>query len=380
MKIILILLSSIYFCGCATGLNPEKKDFGLRKLWIKSTTQKVNLGYRKINRMSPLLVGSNIIQGNAFDGLKSFDRTTGNVNWYIPVANGVEAGVVVIKDRLFFGGNDGQFYSASVSTGDIIWTFPTRSETLSVPVIDEGIVYFLAGNNVLYALDASNGKQLWLYSRADPSAISVRAGATPTVKSGVVYAGFSDGYVVALNSKSGSVRWEKQLNKNKRFTDVDSSPVLDGDVMYVSGFDNALYSLKIQTGDVLWRFDKGGYTPVTLKGDRLYYATTQGEVVSLDKNSGKLIWTFELKDGVATQPIFYKGLVTFGESAGMLRFLNAQTGQQVAYFDPGRGLLAAPTVDENLGQVFFMSNEANLYALETKWLAKKVLMPWLVGL
>ncbi len=108
------------------------------------------------------------------------------------------------------------------------------------------MVYVLAGNNVFYALDAATGRQIWLYSRQDTSQFSIRGGSQAALRNGTLYVGFSDGSLVALNAKSGSVVWELQLNRNKRFRDVDATPVLDGDQIYVASYDDKLYCVSAE--------------------------------------------------------------------------------------------------------------------------------------
>jgi outer membrane protein assembly factor BamB len=348
----------------------ERKTFQMRKAWVKPNTEKTNLTFRKINRMSPILYvspkyGEMLIAGNAVDGLVGYNRYSGEEIWRVKVNNGVEGSGTLIKDTIFFGGNDGQFYSVDANNGKIIWTFPTRIENLSEPLLDDGVVYFLTGSNTLYALDASSGKQLWIYSRQDTSALSVRGGSRPAIRNGILYVGFSDGYFVALVAKSGQMKWEKQLNKNKKFRDLDANPLIDGEFVYIAGFDDYLYALRAASGDVVWRSDKGGgYGNLLIIGDRLYYASTQSEFNAVDKTTGRKIWTHSLKEGLATSAAVYRGMIVVGESQGALKFLDSGTGKLVGAFDPGRGILTPPSVDEKKNFVFFMSGEANLYALE----------------
>jgi outer membrane protein assembly factor BamB len=83
-----------------------------------------------------------------------------------------------------------------------------------------------------------------------------------------------------------------------------------------------------------------------------------------------------LKEGIATGASMLKGLVVFGESQGALQILDAASGKQISSFSPGRGILSPPTVDEKTGMVYFISNEANLYALRVGW-SNKAQIPYL---
>ncbi len=380
MKFLIFGALALFMMGCTTidqsvdktmdqwrALNNSKRSFEVKTAWVRQTTQQDNLGFRKINRMTPILAGDLVIQGNGMDGISAYSRDNGHLKWTLPVKNGVEPSATLIRDRLFVGASDGNFYSIEASTGRVQWTFPTKAENLSEPLLDEGIIYFLAGNNVLYALDAASGRQVWLYSRQDTSVFSIRGGSKPAIRNGILYIGFSDGSLVAFNAKSGAVTWELQLNRNKRFRDIDASPILDGEQIYIAGYDDKLYAVSAAKGEVLWRVDQGGYSSVTIAGDRIYYPTTGGEVLALNKSNGEKVWSFKVKDGIATQVKVFKGILTFGESQGRLQFLDAGTGQALGNMEPGRGILSAPQIDEKSNRVYFISGEANLYAIDAQW-------------
>ncbi len=371
-----IFLAGVLLSGCASfnekisELNSntaEKRRFFVRTDWVRRVSEKDNLGFRKVNRMTPVVLGDLIIQGNSLDGVVAFDRLSGQEKWRLPIANGVEASAAQVKDRVFLGASDGNFYSIEASTGKIIWSFLTKAENLGEPLLDDGVVYFLSGNNILYALDASTGKQIWLYSRQDTSSFSIRGASKPAIKDGKVFVGFSDGSLVALSAKNGTPTWELLLNKNKKFRDIDSSPVIDGNNIYVSGFDDKLYCVSADKGELNWKIDGGGYSAVTVIGDKLIYPTSNGEVIALNKNNGNKVWSVKSKAGIATQVKQYKGMLVYGEAQGKLQFIDANSGKNIGSMEPGRGVFSAPFVDEKRNHVYFISGEANVYAIEAKW-------------
>ncbi|WII71055.1 PQQ-binding-like beta-propeller repeat protein [Bdellovibrio sp. 22V] len=377
MKSVLFASLLMFLAGCTTinstlerwsDRNSSKREYEVKTAWIRQTTEKDNLGFRKINRMTPVLVGDLIIQGNGLDGMVAYHKESGREKWRLPITNGVEPSATIIKDRLFVGASDGNFYSIEASTGLVQWTFATKSENLAAPLLDEGVVYFLAGNNVFYAVDAATGRQVWLYSRQDTSQFSIRGGSQAALSNGTLYVGFSDGALVSLNAKTGAVNWEVQLNRNKRFRDIDATPVVDGNQVFVAGYDDKLYSVSADKGEILWRVDGGGYSAVTVAGDKIFYPTTNGEVWALKKANGDKVWSYKLKEGIATQVKPYKGSLVFGESQGSLRFLDPNTGAVLGSMEPGRGILSAPQTDETTNRVYFISGEANLYAIDAGWI------------
>ncbi len=377
MKFLLSISLLMLISACTQNpARPVQRRFMTQEVFVKRTTAADNLGFRKISRMKPILYKDLVIQANGLDAIAAYNFMTGAEKWRLPVVNGAEPSATLIKDRLFIGASDGQFYSINADTGQVIWTFPTKIETLSEPLLHEGVIYILTGNNSLFALDALNGKQLWLYTRQDTSSLSIRGGSKPAIRNGTLYVGFSDGSVVALLASNGAVKWEKQLSRNKKFRDLDSNPLLEDDFMYLTGYDDHVYCLRAATGETVWTAPYGGYGSILASGDRLYLAASSGEFLSLQKETGQKVWSYPLKEGIATGASLLKGLVVFGESQGSLQILDAATGKQISSFSPGRGILSPPTVDEKNSMIYFISNEANLYGIRVGW-SNKASIPYL---
>lgn len=373
-----VLLSALIFVGACSSLNssPSSRKLVFEKEWVRETTASEFTGYRRMNRMSPLLLEHLIIQGNSIDGLVAYSRKNAAEIWRLKLENGVEGGVAASGNRLFFGSSDGQFYGVDMVSGKILWSFPARAETLAAPSVENNVVYFESAADVVYALDATSGKLLWSYNRQTTTSLSIRSTTTPTVVGDKLLVGFSDGYIVALKKSDGTLVWERKLGTQGRFRDVDSTPVVDSGVLYTSSFDGALFALKVESGDVVWTVDRGGFTPVTIQGDRIYMSSSDGQLMALDKGSGKTIWFKNIKRGISTQPVYYKNFLIYGETEGALIAADANTGEPIAQFSPGRGLIAQPTVDEKSGRIYFMSNSANLYAMKLTYIRPNYLLPW----
>jgi outer membrane protein assembly factor BamB len=325
--------------------------------------------------MNPILFESMVIAGNSLDGLVAYDRTSAKEIWRKRIDGGVEAGAELAKEHLYFGAGDGFFYKISALTGETVWSYPIRAEGLGKPLIHKDRIYFLAGNNIVHALDMESGRSVWIYNRRDPSPISVRGGSQPAADEKNIYVGFSDGAVVALAQTSGNVVWETQVNRNKRFHDVDSEPIIDGKSLFVAGFDHALSSLDLSTGNSNWQVEQGGYSSPHLQGSRLYLTSTNAKLIALEKANGQILWEKPLRS-LGTQPIDYKGLLITGEYIGTLKFFDFETGELVKEFAPGRGVHSQVTLDGTTGEMYFMSADGNLFVLKGYWTDKRRLWPW----
>jgi outer membrane protein assembly factor BamB len=375
MKLTTLFAIISLLAACSTV--PAAREVSFDVQWIRSTPIKENYGFRRSERSAPVIDGKVIYQGNSIDSFVALDSESGNILWQFPIRNGTESGATVDGNGVYFGASDGQVYGLNKATGRPLWTFPTRVENLSSPLVVDGILYVLSGNNIVYALDAKTGKQLWLYNRGDVSSLSIRGGTRPALYKGTLYVGFSDGYLTALNPRDGSLNWERKLTTHVRFVDIDATPVIDDEFIWVSSYDGALFCLSRADGQVVWRLDDGGAVPVTIQGDNLYYASLNHAVYALNKKTGAVRWkhSYEESYGVPTQPVLYRGLVLFGTSGGDLIALSELNGNMLSSYRPGSGIFATPLLNAKDGELFVFSNQANLHSLKIAWKRKGESLP-----
>jgi outer membrane protein assembly factor BamB len=320
--------------------------------------------YRKVNIFTPIMYKDNIISGNAITGIISVNKSTKSVVWKLNLKYGVESSGTLVDGTLYLGALDGLIYSVNAESGQINWKYDTKGEITSQPLVYNGVLYTLNGANSLFSLDAKTGRQLWVYNRQETTTkMTIRGGSRPTYSNGVLYSGFSDGSLVALNAQTGTPQWEVILNKNARFKDVDATPVLDDENIYISSYDDRLYCLSKANGSIVWKYSAGGATAPVLNGQYVFVSGSNGSVVSLNKKTGDLVWKKADIKGIATEPIISKGLIIFGESQGSLKALDFLTGQEKASFDPGRGIMSKPSFNDD-NSVYFISGEANLYQVD----------------
>ena len=338
----------------------------LSRQWSRSTLAKPHLTYRHLNRMSPLLTENFVIQGNGVDGIKVFNRNTGAEIWGRQYLNGVEGGAVIDGDNLYYGANNGYFYCVDVHSGRKIWEFKLNSESLTRPIVQGSVVYHITGNNTIYSFDKKTGQSLWVKTNSAKSNMTVRGQTAPVFDKGLIYAGFSDGTFIAVNAQNGRELWSKRIGDDKKFNDVDATAVVTDKCLLVSSYANSLYCLSKSSGSISWRHDVGGYNSVYVSNNKIYYPTVNNEIDILDSQSGKLLKKIVNVNGLSTEIVGLNSLIIYGESNGDLVVRNQSDLEEVGRFSPGLGLFARPTVDPEKGEVYFVSNDANLFRVDIK--------------
>ena len=145
------------------------------------------------------------------------------------------------------------------------WIYQVRRTGIveTTPIVADGVMYITEPPSTVTALDLRTGRPLWTYSPTIPADVIVIG--SPPVNRGVailddtVFVGTIHGHLIALDAKSGAVRWDIAVDDNKFGYYVTSAPLaLDGRVIVgVSGAEAGirgfLDAYDPKTGKRVWR-------------------------------------------------------------------------------------------------------------------------------
>jgi outer membrane protein assembly factor BamB len=184
---------------------------------------------------------------------------------------------------------------------------------------------------------------------------------TPTYSDGLVYQLNAHGVLSAFVAATGEVRWSTNLVE--RFSSRVSgwgfteNVIIDGDKVFVTlgGQAGKIVALNKKNGISIWANteiqDTQAYSSpiiVTHGGVKQMIALTHESVVSVDVETGKLLWTHKHPstcDQNVTSPVFHDGgvYVTSGHKAGG-RMFRVEVGRaSLAATDTQAGAEARPT-------------------------------------
>ncbi len=352
-----------------------KEKMPYRPQWV--TVLKKGGGLFKYKRKefsSPRISGENLFVGSDNGYFYSMTKKTGHKNWRFkasgPINSAASFGRAAGSDAVFFGNDDGILYALDLQTGKLLWQTEVGSEILAPPAVasDHVIVSTMAG--IIVAVSADDGHVLWKKDFQTPFTGTIKMtvnGHSPPVldeSSGRIFVGFSDGFLRAMDYRSGAVSWEKKLGKGGRFfDDVDAAPVIDKDRIYAAGFEDGVFALSKQNGSILWNKPMGSATKPVLVGDALYVAGTDGQVYALSKQDGGEIWVKKVGDGGAlTSPVVYQNLLATGVSDEAMSFLDLQDGHIIARRFARKGVFSDPVLDGD--RIYYLSNGGRLYSLK----------------
>jgi PQQ-dependent dehydrogenase (methanol/ethanol family) len=169
------------------------------------------------------------------------------------------------------------------------------------------------------------------------------------------------------NVKDLGVAWEFRTNTIRG---LESTPIVSGGIMFVTGSWSKVWALDAKTGRQLWFYDPevpgqwGRYAccdvvnrGVAVWKGAVYVGTLDGRLVKLDARTGKPIWDINTIDRsrpytITGAPRVVKGLVLIGNGGaeygvrGYITAYDADTGRQVWRFYTVPGNPALPPEDK----------------------------------
>ena len=269
-----------------------------------------------------------------------------------------------LKNLLYVGSGDHNFYALDSRDGSVIWHYTANSGfNYSNPVLDNGTIY--AGNvdANMYALDAAYGTLKWKFATGS----SILPG--PALANGVLYFGSDDHYIYAVDAASGNLKWKFQTGGN-----VDSSPVVANGVVFIGSTDNNLYALDATTGSLKWQYNTLSAmveaSPVVSNGV-VFAGDRNGYLNAIDIATGNLKWKFST-DSISleqSRPAIFNGVIYIASwyntsdftKAGSVYAVNEADGSMKWQALNNTGFSTGPTVAD--GNVFISCDDGNFYAL-----------------
>ena len=293
---------------------------------------------------SPAVASGAVYVGSADGGLYAVNKDTGKLRWRFKTGSRVVSSPAVSDGNVYFGSYDGNFYAVDAATGDLKWKFKTGGERrfqgthlhgslpapetmpdpfdvyLSSPAIWHGAVYFGSGDGYVYALNAKSGALVWQFKTGDV------VHASPAIADGNVFIGSWDSYMYALDAATGTEKWRFKTGVDPDIHNqvgIQSSAAVQDGVVYFGCRDSHMYAVDEQSGQQKWAIDMHGSWVITspaVRDGKVYFATSDsGLFYEADAKSGAVGFSLKLHGWPTfASPAISGDMVYLGSWAGTL--------------------------------------------------------------
>lgn len=250
---------------------------------------------------APLVMGNNVIIAFAGDkkySLLSYDLKYGKVNWQNNYGD-LQTSPVLYEDYIYVGSLNGNFYKIDPSNGKKVWKFDAKAQIHSTCAINNGTAVFGTDKGKIFAVETSTGDQKWVFETNLP-VIS-----TPLIKDDRVFIGCNDSNYYSLFLKDGKKYWQTNLHSK-----IISGSAIDNDGnIYTGCVDGSIYKLTNALGEIYWKAETQGTiisSPV-LSGDLIYVSSYDSYVYAFDRVTGNAVWKSPmLENKIKTSPVVWR--------------------------------------------------------------------------
>ena len=292
--------------------------------------------------------------------------------------DGVSGGGVSYEaGRVFVTTGYGELVALDAASGRVLWRQRVESPVSGAPTVADGVVYVAARNATGWAVRASNGKVLWTVSGISaPSGVT--GVAAPAVAGGQVIFPFASGQLLAVDTATGTERWNAQVGGSRLgraiafIRDLTGDPVIAGNMVLAGSSSGRINAFDRDSGTTLWSGRDGANSPVVLAGGSVFAVNDQAELVRLDAQTGGRIFAMPLplfveqktKKQAAIRvhygPVLAGGRLFVASSDGVLRAFDPRSGALVGQAAIPGGAATAPVVSG--GTLYVTGQNGQLHA------------------
>lgn len=303
------------------------------RLWsanVGGASERLRLGLR------PSTDGANIYAATHDGKVAALDAATGSRVWRVDTDLPLSAGPGYDAGLLALGTTDGDLLALDAATGEERWRKAVGSEVMAPPAVSSGVVVVRTVDGRLRGFSARDGSELWSVEQTMPALI-LRGDTAPRIGGDIVVAGFDNGHIGAYRINNGEPLWELPIanptgrNELARLVDISAGLEVVGNDVYAVGYQGRAVSVDLNTGLVLWQQDMSSFSGLDVDGADVYVTNDVGAVIALNRRGGVPAWrqdALRLRD--LTAPARFDNAIVVGDFEGYLHWLDVDDGSFIA--------------------------------------------------
>ncbi|MCX8618323.1 outer membrane protein assembly factor BamB [Gilliamella sp. B2923] len=347
-------------------------QFSIPQVWRNSTSGNTQI----YSLLGPINYDNVVYAASRSGQVKAIDLTSGNTLWDVNLSQSsffssktalFSGGVSADDKYVYVGSERAVVYALDRSNGKVVWEKAAKGEVLARPVSTDDKLIVHTANGMLQAFDRNTGDELWDVLLEVPL-LTLRGNSTPTIAHGAAIFGDDNGRVNAYYVNDGEMIWQQRISNPTgsteiaKLNDVDSTPVVEGSLVYAIGYNGYVAALDLSNGQVVWRKQLGSTHSFVVDSQELFVVDQDDNIQAVSKDGGSVLWTQSaLSHRQLTDPVIYQDNIVVGDFEGYLYWLNKENGEVVAKTQvSSSGLISRPLVVDN--KIVVQAKNGDIYA------------------
>ncbi len=280
--------------------------------------------------------------------------------------NGFGGGIAADGGKIFAATGFGSVLALDAGSGQVLWSKMFAIPIREAPTASEGRVFVVNSESELLCLNGADGSSLWT-QKGLPENAALLTSASPAVSGNLVFAPYPSGEITAVDVKTGQAKWTDTLAKgaiNTSATAIGEAarPVVDREAVYAMSRGGQLIATSRDKGVRLWTREIQGTQTPWVAGDTLFVVDVTGKLIALTRKDGKVRWVTALPgDGRWNGPVLAGNRLWLASSNGQLVAVDAVSGSISTQSDLGTPVMITPVIAE--GRLYVLTDKAKLIAM-----------------
>ena len=271
-------------------------------------------------------------------------------------------GASYVDGHVFATSGTGDVVSLDADTGAEQWRVKPAGPLRGSPTVAFNTVFVMTQDNQIHALAVDNGEQIWSDAAASGQS-GVFGVAAPAAGQGTVIAGYSSGELVAYRYENGRNLWSDALARTSistevgALTDVDADPIISNGQAFALGQGGRMAAYDLTSGQRVWDLTLAGISTPALAGEWIFTLTDDARLLCIARSTGKVRWVTQLQawrnENSKTGPIFWTGpalasnRLWMASSRGEVFSADVMTGTPTLFTELNDGVSLPPVIANN---------------------------------
>ena len=334
-----------------------------REIW---TAQIAGSNPRRRLAAAPVIGGGSLFAVDTEGVVHAFSADNGARRWTyrLPVASDIRSsafggGVSFSNGRVYATNGVGEVVALDAANGSLVWNVKPAGPLRGAPTLAFNSVYVMTQDNQIYALNAADGAVVWQASGSSGEA-GLFGVAAPAAGQGTIIAGYSSGELSAYRYENGRELWLDALSRTSistevgALTDVDADPIIDSGRVYALGRGGRMAAYELVTGQRIWELNLAGISTPAVSGEWIFTLTSDSRLLNIARSTGRVRWMTQLqqwrdaedREGQVnwTGPVLAGNRLWVASSRGEVRTVDVQTGIASLFRDLDEDISLPPVV------------------------------------